>query len=52
MTRTIYLNLMRAFEVSKAEQMPTNKAADRVAEERLATMSRLGSRHWGRFIRC
>lgn len=50
MTRTIYLNLMRAFEVSKAEQLPTNEAADRVAEERLATVSKLGARHWGRFI--
>ncbi len=50
MTRTIYLNLMRAFEVSKAESIPTNEAADRVAEERIATIERLGSRHWGRFI--
>ncbi len=50
MTRTIYLNLMRAFEVSKAESVPTNEAADRVAEERIATIGRLGSRHWGRFI--
>ncbi len=50
MTRTIYLNLMRAFEVSKLEAVPTNEAADRVAEERIATIDRLGSRHWGRFI--
>ncbi len=50
MTRTIYLNLMRAFEVSKNEGIPTNQAADRVAEERIATVSKLGARHWGRFI--
>jgi hypothetical protein len=41
---------MRVFEVSKAENLPTNEAADRVAEERIATVSKLGSRHWGRFI--
>jgi len=50
MTRTIYLNLMRAFEVSKVEGVPTNRAADRVAEERIETISSLGERHWGRFI--
>jgi leucine dehydrogenase len=50
MTRTIYLNLMRAFEVSKSEGVPTYEAADRVAEERIATVSKLGARHWGRFI--
>lgn len=50
MTRTIYLNLVRAFEVSKEEGIPTNEAADRVAEERIATVSKLGAQHWGRFI--
>lgn len=50
MTRTIYLNLMRAFEVSSTEGVPTNEAANRVAEERIATIEKLGSRHWGRFI--
>lgn len=50
MTRTIYLNLMRAFEVSQSEHVPTNVAADRVAEERITTINKLGARHWGRFI--
>jgi leucine dehydrogenase len=50
MTRTIYLNLMRAFEVSRSEGIPTNRAAGRVAEERIATVSKLGAQHWGRFI--
>lgn len=50
MTRTIYLNLMRAFEVSKDLGIPANEAANQVAEERIATVSKLGARHWGRFI--
>ncbi len=50
MTRGIYLNLMRVFEISKVEGVPTNVAADRMAEERIATIDRLGARHWGRFI--
>jgi len=49
-TRTIYLNLMRVFEVSKTEGVPTNVAADRVAEERIATIQRLGSRQWSRSL--
>ena len=50
MTRGIYLNLMRVFEISKSEKLPTYVAADRMAEERIATIKRLGVRHWGRFI--
>ncbi len=50
MTRGIYLNLMRVFEISKNEKLPTYVAADRMAEERIATIKRLGVRHWGRFI--
>ena len=50
MTRGIYLNLMRVFEISKNEKMPTYVAAERMAEERIATIKRLGVRHWGRFI--
>lgn len=50
MTRGIYLNLMRVFEISKTEGIPTYVAADRVAEERIQTVKNLGSRHWGRFI--
>lgn len=50
MTRGIYLNLMRVFEISKTEGIPTYVAADRMAEERVATIKQLGARHWGRFI--
>lgn len=50
MTRGIYLNLMRVFEISKQESVPTNVAADQMAEERIAKIDRLGARHWGRFI--
>lgn len=50
MTRGIYLNLMRVFEISKTAGVPTYVAADRVAEERIQTVKSLGSRHWGRFI--
>lgn len=50
MTRGIYLNLMRVFQISKEEKVPTYVAADRMAEERIATIKHLGSRHWGRFI--
>ena len=50
MTRVIYLNLARVFQLSAEEKMPTGAAADRLAEERIATVGKLGSRHWGRFI--
>ena len=50
MTRGIYLNLMRVFEISRNEKIPTYVAADRMAEERIATIRGLGTRHWGRFI--
>jgi leucine dehydrogenase len=50
MTRGIYLNLMRVFEISKEEKVPTHVAADRMAEERIMTIKKLGVRHWGRFI--
>ena len=50
MTRGIYLNLTRVFEISKAEGVPTHLAADRLAEERIDAVKRLGSRHWGRLM--
>ncbi len=49
-TRGIYLNLTRVFEIAEEEKIPTYAAADRVAEERIATISKLGSRHWGRLL--
>lgn len=50
MTRGIYLNLTRVFEISKAEGVPTHMAADRLAEERIGAVKKLGSRHWGRLL--
>jgi len=50
MTRGIYLNLTRVFEISRRDGIPTSEAADRVAEERIAKVQQLGSRHWGRLI--
>ena len=50
MTRGIYLNLTRVFEISKAEGIPTHVAADRLAEERIEAVKKLGSRHWGRLL--
>ncbi len=50
MTRGIYLNLMRVFQISADEGIPSSVAADRLAEERIETIKKLGSRHWGRFI--
>jgi leucine dehydrogenase len=50
MTRGIYLNMMRVFQISKTDGIATYLAADRLAEERIETIKKLGSRHWGRFI--
>ena len=50
MTRGIFLNLMRVFEISRTKQIPTYVAADHLAEERIEVIQKLGSRHWGRFL--
>ncbi len=51
MTRGIYLNMMRVFEISRDEGIAPALAADRVAEERIRKVSGLRSQHWGRLIR-
>jgi leucine dehydrogenase len=51
MTRGIYLNMMRVFEISRSESIPTSQAAGRVAEERIRKVTGLRSQHWGRMIR-
>jgi Rrf2 family protein len=51
MTRGIYLNLMRVFEIARDEHIPTSAAAMRVAEERIQKVQGLRSQHWGRMIR-
>jgi leucine dehydrogenase len=50
MTRGIYLNLTRVFETAKRDGIPTALAADRVAEERIATVQKLSAKHWGRLL--
>ncbi len=50
LTRGIYLNMMRVFEISKTEGVPTYVAANRVAEERVANVNKLGATHWGRLV--
>ena len=51
MTRSIYLNLTKVFDLAKREGITTARAADRVAEERIATVKKLGSQHWGRLLK-
>lgn len=51
MARGIYANLIRVFEISRAEAIPTNRAADRVAEERIRRIQGMRAQHWGRAIR-
>ena len=41
MTRTIYYNVSRIFEIAERDGIPTWKAADRMAEERIAAVSHL-----------
>lgn len=40
MTRGIYYNLLKTFAIAKKENIPTNLAADRMAELRIETVSR------------
>ncbi len=40
MTRGIYYNLLKTFEIAKRHDIPTNRAADRMAEERIETVAR------------
>jgi leucine dehydrogenase len=41
MMRTIYHNLARIYEISERDGIPTYKAADRLAEERISAIGRL-----------
>lgn len=51
MARGIYANMICVFEISRAESIPTNRAADRVAEERIRRIQGMRAQHWGRAIR-
>jgi leucine dehydrogenase len=41
MMRTIYYNVGRIFEIADRDDIPTYKAADRMAEERIATIGKI-----------
>ena len=47
MLRTIYFNLGRIFEIAQRDNIPTYKAADRMAEERIASIGKLRLPHLG-----
>jgi leucine dehydrogenase len=41
MTRGIYYNLRKIFAIANAQEIPTNQAADRLAEQRIHTVAQL-----------
>ncbi len=47
MMRTIYYNVGKIFMISKRDNIPTYKAADRMAEERIATIGKIKLPHMG-----
>ena len=47
MLRTIYFNLGRIFEISARDGIPTYRAADRMAEERITAIGKLRLPHLG-----
>lgn len=51
MTRGIYYSLRNVFALAKAENVSTNKAADRVAEERIEKIGKIKRSHLGRSTR-
>lgn len=46
-TRKVYDNMLKVFEIAKRDNIGTQVAADRLAEERIATIGRLKQRHPG-----
>ncbi|HEV2854880.1 MAG TPA: Glu/Leu/Phe/Val dehydrogenase dimerization domain-containing protein [Thermoanaerobaculia bacterium] len=51
MARGIYANMLRVFEISRSQSIPTHLAADRLAEERIDRVKSLGSQNWVRTVR-
>lgn len=51
MARGIHANMARVFQISRAEAIPTYRAADRVAEERIRRIQGMRAQHWTRAIR-
>ena len=49
--RGIHGNMLRLFEISRAQSIPTYVAADRLAEERIARVKGIGAQHWVRTVR-
>ena len=47
MMRTIYYNVGRIFEIAKRDGIPTYKAADRMAEERISAIGKIKLPHMG-----
>lgn len=47
MTRGIYYNLRKIFAIAKAQELPTNKAADHLAQERIRTVAKFKSTFLG-----
>jgi leucine dehydrogenase len=47
MTKGIYYNLRKVFEIAQKDRVPTYKAADKVAEDRIETIGRLKRSHVG-----
>ena len=46
-TQTIYDNTLAIFDIAKKENIPTNLAADKLAERRIAQIGRLKQKHSG-----
>lgn len=47
-TTQVYANCMKVFEIAKKENIPTNLAADQMAEERINILGKLKQHHQGR----
>ena len=50
-TGQVYDNLMQVFKISKAENIATHRAADRLAESRIRSIANLRQHHHGRMAR-
>ncbi len=48
-TRHIYDNVLRIFELAQEQSIPTHRAANQLAENRIERMKGLGTRQWSRF---
>ena len=51
MARGIHANMARVFQIARAESIPSYRAADRVAEERIRRIQGMRAQHWTRAIR-